>query len=105
PLPLPHSTLRLPPFPYTTLFRSYPIRRTSASLEMSLGVVPLDQRVKAGDRAAGDGDEHEREELPAEERPAAVDQLRDRGHPDLRSEEHTSELQSRFDLVCRLVLE
>src|SRR5699024_11812959 len=29
-----------------------------------------------------------------------------RGHgPDLRSEEHTSELQSRFDLVCRLLLE
>src|SRR5207249_6133839 len=26
-------------------------------------------------------------------------------HPDLRSEEHTSELQSRFDLVCRLLLE
>src|SRR5207249_12014864 len=26
-------------------------------------------------------------------------------HPNLRSEEHTSELQSRFDLVCRLLLE
>src|SRR5699024_11980233 len=26
-------------------------------------------------------------------------------HPLLRSEEHTSELQSRFDLVCRLLLE
>src|SRR5207249_11487252 len=26
-------------------------------------------------------------------------------HPPLRSEEHTSELQSRFDLVCRLLLE
>src|SRR5699024_12064463 len=25
--------------------------------------------------------------------------------PTLRSEEHTSELQSRFDLVCRLLLE
>src|SRR5207249_11428263 len=25
-------------------------------------------------------------------------------HPGLRSEEHTSELQSRFDLVCRLLL-
>src|SRR5438067_3577890 len=28
----------------------------------------------------------------------------DRGRP-IRSEEHTSELQSRFDLVCRLLLE
>src|SRR5437868_12958597 len=27
------------------------------------------------------------------------------GHPVMRLEEHTSELQSRFDLVCRLVLE
>src|SRR5699024_11721536 len=27
------------------------------------------------------------------------------GHTILRSEEHTSELQSRFDLVCRLLLE
>src|SRR5699024_2519374 len=26
-------------------------------------------------------------------------------HADRRSEEHTSELQSRFDLVCRLLLE
>src|SRR5699024_12453635 len=26
-------------------------------------------------------------------------------HVDVRSEEHTSELQSRFDLVCRLLLE
>src|SRR5437868_15297313 len=28
-----------------------------------------------------------------------------RPRPDRRSEEHTSELQSRFDLVCRLLLE
>src|SRR5699024_11902229 len=28
-----------------------------------------------------------------------------REQPDRRSEEHTSELQSRFDLVCRLLLE
>src|SRR5437868_12609501 len=28
-----------------------------------------------------------------------------KGIPEMRSEEHTSELQSRFDLVCRLLLE
>src|SRR5207249_8076938 len=28
-----------------------------------------------------------------------------RPHQEIRSEEHTSELQSRFDLVCRLLLE
>src|SRR5437868_8809445 len=35
-------------------------------------------------------------------RPAAVEPQLNRA---LRSEEHTSELQSRFDLVCRLLLE
>src|SRR5699024_2279316 len=32
-------------------------------------------------------------------------QYPDEGFHDTRSEEHTSELQSRFDLVCRLLLE
>src|SRR5207249_10628680 len=43
-----------------------------------------------------------RSRLPAPRRPSA------RVSPDrreMRSEEHTSELQSRFDLVCRLLLE
>src|SRR5205809_3445449 len=31
--------------------------------------------------------------------------LMERGHAGLRSEEHTSELQSRLHLVCRLLLE
>src|SRR5699024_12791514 len=35
----------------------------------------------------------------------AVRRLADDDRPDPRSEEHTSELQSRFDLVCRLLLE
>src|SRR5438105_5815874 len=34
-----------------------------------------------------------------------VGQRRCRGLPTIRSEEHTSELQSRVDLVCRLLLE
>src|SRR5690606_40322261 len=38
--------------------------------------------------------------------PLAVQQRRRHHHqPDLRSEEHTSELQSRENLVCRLLLE
>src|SRR5207249_8301341 len=35
----------------------------------------------------------------------SVPQLRQRSGRAVRSEEHTSELQSRFDLVCRLLLE
>src|SRR5699024_12044081 len=34
-----------------------------------------------------------------------VDETKFREGLNLRSEEHTSELQSRFDLVCRLLLE
>src|SRR5438874_12719450 len=36
---------------------------------------------------------------------AQVGRPTSRWHPALRSEEHTSELQSRRDLVCRLLLE
>src|SRR5437868_9335106 len=58
----PRSTL----FPYTTLFRSRPIRKWTSKC------------ARPGCR---------------------------RARSTTRSEEHTSELQSRFDLVCRLLLE
>src|SRR6266496_6011008 len=73
--------IRRPPrstlFPYTTLFRSTP-RRRRASRD-ARRTAP--DRCRAGSRAAA------------------------RPHPRRRSEEHTSELQSRRDLVCRLLLE
>src|SRR2546422_6806346 len=80
----PRSTL----FPYTTLFRSIDagnrisklslqVRcRASADLEHGLGLQKGDQSGNAGVESA-----HQ------------------------RSEEHTSELQSRLHLVCRLLLE
>src|SRR5256885_3516869 len=68
----PRSTL----FPYTTLFRSLPVR----------GAGP------GGDRAVGPG-AVEVGAVPAAARVAG------------RSEEHTSELQSPCNLVCRLLLE
>src|SRR5438067_8204359 len=37
--------------------------------------------------------------------PSPAPRDRGRGYAAMRSEEHTSELQSRFDLVCRLLLE
>src|SRR5207249_11541874 len=84
--PLPNPTL----FPYTTLFRSYSFeptfgghwlitgKRTAlyASFEQSLFLSPRHVTIIQPD-----------------------------GSNDARSEEHTSELQSRFDLVCRLLLE
>src|SRR5689334_24320640 len=75
----PRSTL----FPYTTLFRS----------DAAPGpTLPLPAR-HAGALALG-------RVLPPGLRPGGGPPLRG-----LRSEEHTSELQSQFHLVCRLLLE
>src|SRR5436190_22708997 len=62
-------------FPYTTLFRS---ERLEAIQPMLASFTPLTSAAAA-------------------EKPAAV--------AEARSEEHTSELQSHSDLVCRLLLE
>src|SRR3712207_8736879 len=87
----PRSTL----FPYTTLFRS---ERSSDAPSLP-GVGDRDGDLggarRAGDRrVARDGDALARRGVVGEQRLAVV-----------RSEEHTSELQSRQYLVCRLLLE
>src|SRR3712207_8961998 len=87
----PRSTL----FPYTTLFRSLALAVLAggrdAGHHRQVGVD--DPRAVAGRaRALGVG---------AEQRRLDAVGLRER----LRSEEHTSELQSRQYLVCRLLLE
>src|SRR5699024_12403139 len=80
--------LRLPPrsplFPYTTLFRSSwtPAPLPSSTTSMSSCWIPVSKR-------AG----------------AFLHDLRFWPCIQTRSEEHTSELQSRFELVCRLLLE
>src|SRR3712207_7004156 len=76
----PRSTL----FPYTTLFRS-----DDAVLALVVG---------------GDGD-HDHLPLGLGEAAGLVHQRVVIGHEGPRSEEHTSELQSRQYLVCRLLLE
>src|SRR3989449_2746699 len=76
----PRSTL----FPYTTLFRSPRIREVPGALARREAARPgrevverdIDRRREVGARRLGE-----------------------------RSEEHTSELQSRLHLVCRLLLE
>src|SRR3712207_7836968 len=84
----PRSTL----FPYTTLFRSHvlDVPRTVGQLARGPGG---QQDVEAGQAAALVGGGDERGHLLAGLLHAA------------RSEEHTSELQSRQYLVCRLLLE
>src|SRR2546422_7345398 len=87
----PRSTL----FPYTTLFRSE--RR-----EDLVGVLPeerpwpADPRRRLGEQERRPVDPHR-----ATLRRRHVDEVPAGG----RSEEHTSELQSRLHLVCRLLLE
>src|SRR5438309_3519612 len=75
----PRSTL----FPYTTLFRSGHILREFRVPESELGNLKLGGKIgvdifKVGQKVDVSG---------------------------MRSEEHTSELQSQFHLVCRLLLE
>src|SRR2546430_8146938 len=79
----PRSTL----FPYTTLFRSVRILEDHLQPAQELRPAPPPQR---GDGPALEGDGAGGQRLEA-----------DRG----RSEEHTSELQSQSNLVCRLLLE
>src|SRR5260370_23888146 len=79
----PRSTL----FPYTTLFRSWRLKQGVSADERREHTSPIDVRNQQARR------------------------VRDLRHlqvhyiPVLRSEEHTSELQSHLNLVCRLLLE
>src|SRR2546422_7118317 len=83
----PRSTL----FPYTTLFRS---RHVGSVPRRLTGWMARFQR-QLSDRIFADGDAF------ARERGWEITKTTGR----LRSEEHTSELQSRLHLVCRLLLE
>src|SRR5436305_3522854 len=96
--PPPRSTL----FPYTTLFRSELLRQSGPGpLRVHRGVLPGGVRRPhhpAGLRGP------DRAELRAVHRRAREQHLL-RPASAVRSEEHTSELQSRPHLVCRLLLE
>src|SRR3712207_7498554 len=83
----PRSTL----FPYTTLFRSRAAQHEGDD-------------IIGGDAQEGVGHEGRRRSGTPGARRGRGGGLR-RGNAHLRSEEHTSELQSRQYLVCRLLLE
>src|SRR5256885_8853606 len=89
----PRSTL----FPYTTLFRSVPFA----------GVPTIYKNlILVGMNMFGPGEEHlhQQDEVPGG--PPGDSRAYDaRTGKKLRSEEHTSELQSPCNLVCRLLLE
>src|SRR5207249_10601333 len=88
------------------LLPSFPTRRSSDLSEQRLFKC---RRVEAGTHEKGRRPRRVVESLAARRawrsaRRSPVT-LRHRLSTALRSEEHTSELQSRFDLVCRLLLE
>src|SRR2546428_3516075 len=82
----PRSTL----FPYTTLFRSC-VYGSSPSSPNASPTSRKKSRFRRSRRVRG-------QKAPTPDRIAEIQRA-------LRSEEHTSELQSRSDLVCRLLLE
>src|SRR3712207_8405109 len=88
----PRSTL----FPYTTLFRSRPAGIYGG------GVAAGDLRAAA--RAVADGGDEFLHAAALVQAFAGAGEMAN-GEEVLRSEEHTSELQSRQYLVCRLLLE
>src|SRR5439155_25324208 len=95
-LPPPPSTPS--PFPYTTLFRSRPRRHARPPLrpgELRALASPSDRHRRLRSVLGGAAD---RGRAPPDPHGA-------RGGRIERSEEHTSELQSRGHLVCRLLLE
>src|SRR5690606_42079066 len=91
----PRSTL----FPYTTLFRS---PRAARRLRRGGGGGQGRRRAAAPVRLPRPGPGAADRHRPA---PAAVGAPDPRRRRAQRSEEHTSELQSRENLVCRLLLE
>src|SRR2546430_12588075 len=90
----PRSTL----FPYTTLFRSCPFSSSECPLWMVARYFPSGDRAAAANSPCGTIAE------PIS-RPVALSQDWNWPPPFPRSEEHTSELQSQSNLVCRLLLE
>src|SRR5207237_8376365 len=89
-LSLPPCLPRPPLFPYTTLFRSAP-SWSAPPRPASCLAMPASPMARSPQR-------HLRASSPASG-------IRSRRMAWLRSEEHTSELQSHLNLVCRLLLE
>src|SRR5256885_7955795 len=89
----PRSTL----FPYTTLFRSQHVEDRVHLTDVGEKLVSQPLPFRRPAHQAGDVDEFQRGRR-------GLQRLDQRGEL-LRSEEHTSELQSPCNLVCRLLLE
>src|SRR2546429_9840680 len=97
----PRSTL----FPYTTLFRSIAVVRMQAAADAHRALAPrgIAKAPQVARRHVLVGEAVVPRQVLGHLRRAARGEIgRRRAGHDARSEEHTSELQSRLHLVCRL---
>src|SRR5207237_9402827 len=88
-------TPRSSPFPYTTLFRSHPPSPWPCLRQVRRPVLASEPQPVLNQWAM-------RLPVPVRRRPGSRPHRNRQPH---RSEEHTSELQSHLNLVCRLLLE
>src|SRR5699024_12622476 len=91
-------------FPYTTLFRSL-LRKWADEGKDLIAYLPY-MRTMLGHESFEETAYYLK--LTAERFPYIKERMKEsfrRKFQIIRSEEHTSELQSRFDIVCRLLLE
>src|SRR5690606_40284670 len=101
------STIRRPPtsslFPYTTLFRSLLVRCRSDQRHIGdVAGTQVDGRLRYGENRLIRCLQLDDDLIGA----VGLQRIGSpNGYGDARSEEHTSELQSRENLVCRLLLE
>src|SRR5699024_12703137 len=98
-------TLTSPLFPYTTLFRSARALPIPGLKENAIALKRIEEAValrdhflsRLADASLMEDDEERRKALTFVFDQRSIGQTGE----EVRSEEHTSELQSRFDLVCR----
>src|SRR5256885_6914328 len=95
----PRSTL----FPYTTLFRSP--SHTAPFAQPPQGKAPQGGHHRGSGRAAGAAGHRPGRGGAVDVGQVAVTRQQRKAPSSVRSEEHTSELQSPCNLVCRLLLE
>src|SRR5690606_39567535 len=93
----PRPRPRSPPFPYTTLFRSRRLVTSASAACFAHHSRPSLRRAELQSETRHDS---------SDRGPRGAELQSETRHPSVsRSEEHTSELQSRENLVCRLLLE
>src|SRR5690606_42021336 len=100
-----HTHPRSTPFPYTTLFRSRTEPQAQAGQDTGRSGGAEAGQARGGAEAGGGSSAAQAAQAAQVAQSAQATQHLSTHLAGARSEEHTSELQSRENLVCRLLLE